>query len=126
MFLFKDQQHTRLLKSKRPSIDLTHSESRKQYGWSYPLFLEKLFSDWSVPQMGCRQSTVRLRTRISKPIKPSYWKDKFASDNLPEPETPPDTDSRLPLNTRQVFKLQKSWKGIRRNMNDTGVELFIK
>ena len=76
--------------------------------------------------MGCRQSTVGFRTRISKPIKPSYWKEKFASDNLPEPETPPDTDSGLPFNTRQVFKLQKSWKGIRRNMNDTGVELFIK
>ena len=44
---------------------------------------------------------------------------------LVAPPAPPPTDSRLPLNAREVFKLKKSWKGIKRNMEDTGVELFV-
>ena len=38
----------------------------------------------------------------------------------------PEVDSRLPLNMRQVFKLKQSWKGIDRNMELTGVEMFIR
>ena len=44
---------------------------------------------------------------------------------LQEPEEPPATDSRLPLDARQVFRLKKSWKGIKRKLTDTGVELFV-
>ena len=47
-------------------------------------------------------------------------------DPLAEPSAPPPTDDRLPLNARQVFKLKKSWKGIKRNMQETGVEMFIR
>ena len=47
-------------------------------------------------------------------------------DPLAEPTAPPPTDERLPLNARQVFKLKKSWKGIKRNMQETGVEMFIR
>ena len=44
---------------------------------------------------------------------------------LPEPSSPIPTDPRLPLTTRQVFLLKKSWKGIKRSMQATGVEMFI-
>ena len=43
-----------------------------------------------------------------------------------EPESPPPLDPRLPLNRRQLFLLQKSWKGISRNMEAAGVEVFMK
>lgn len=51
---------------------------------------------------------------------------KKSEDPLNDPAAPPPTDDRLPLNARQVFKLKKSWKGIKRNMQETGVEMFIR
>ena len=36
------------------------------------------------------------------------------------------TDSRLPLDTRQVFKLKKSWKGVRRKIEEAGIEMFVR
>lgn len=50
----------------------------------------------------------------------------MADGYLPEPAPPAPTDPRLPLNARQVFKLQKSWKGIKRNLNATGLEMFVR
>ncbi len=47
-------------------------------------------------------------------------------DNVPEPEEPLATDPRLPLDARQVFRLQKSWKGIKRKITDAAVELFVR
>lgn len=35
-------------------------------------------------------------------------------------------DPRLPLNVRQKFNLSKSWKGIAREMDMTGVLMFVK
>ena len=35
-------------------------------------------------------------------------------------------DPRLPLNVRQKFNLSKSWKGISREMEMTGVLMFVK
>lgn len=35
-------------------------------------------------------------------------------------------DPRLPLNVRQKFNLTKSWKGISREMEMTGVLMFVK
>ncbi|XP_045165798.1 neuroglobin-like [Mercenaria mercenaria] len=52
--------------------------------------------------------------------------DEMADGILPEPAPPAPTDPRLPLNARQVFKLKKSWKGIKRNMASTGVEMFVR
>ncbi|XP_014670957.1 PREDICTED: globin-3-like [Priapulus caudatus] len=40
---------------------------------------------------------------------------------LPEP-----VDPRLPLTARQRFSIQKSWKAIARNMETTGVTMFVK
>ncbi|WAR18788.1 CYGB1-like protein [Mya arenaria] len=50
----------------------------------------------------------------------------MADGSLPDPAPPAPTDPRLPLNARQVFKLKKSWKGIKRNMSQTGVEMFVR
>ena len=35
-------------------------------------------------------------------------------------------DSRLPLDARQAFKLKQSWKGVKRKMEDAGIEMFIR
>ena len=45
---------------------------------------------------------------------------------LPTPQAPPETDPRLPLNARQVFRLKKNWKGIKRKLEGTGVEMFAR
>lgn len=47
-------------------------------------------------------------------------------EGLPEPPPPPPTDPRLPLNARQVFKLKKSWKGVKRDLGSAGVEMLLR
>ncbi|GAB1599640.1 neuroglobin-like [Argonauta hians] len=37
-----------------------------------------------------------------------------------------ERDPRIPLSSRDIFKLKQSWKGIKRNMETTGVEMFIR
>ncbi|BFZ11641.1 hypothetical protein BsWGS_14680 [Bradybaena similaris] len=39
---------------------------------------------------------------------------------------PPTTDARLPLTAMQIFKLKKNWKGVKRRLDDTGVEMLIR
>ena len=65
--------------------------------------------------MGCRQSQQLFKEH-------SHDNDNF-QDNF---HAMPDVDSRLPLDTRQVFKLKQSWKGIKRKIEETGVEMFIR
>ncbi|XP_063429075.1 cytoglobin-1-like isoform X2 [Mytilus trossulus] len=62
--------------------------------------------------MGCSQSKHKVPTQQTKQD----------DNNGPVCET----DKRLPLDDRQVFKLKQSWKGIRRNMEDTGMEMFVR
>lgn len=69
--------------------------------------------------MGCRYSKPKTRTRSLTDI-------PDMADGLPEPSPPTPTDPRLPLTARQVFKLKKSWKGIKRCMAATGVEIFVR
>ncbi|KAJ8308126.1 hypothetical protein KUTeg_013000, partial [Tegillarca granosa] len=38
----------------------------------------------------------------------------------------PKVDPRLPLDAKQVFKLKQSWKGIKRKIEETGVEMFVR
>ena len=69
---------------------------------------------FSKSEMGCLNATVKV-----EPL----------PDNLTileTPKTPPETDDRLPLNARQVFRLKKNWKGIKRQLEVTGVELFVR
>lgn len=62
--------------------------------------------------MGCSQSKHKVPTQQTKQD----------DNNGPVCES----DKRLPLDDRQVFKLKQSWKGIRRNMEDTGMEMFVR
>ena len=48
------------------------------------------------------------------------------SQNLNEAKEIQKADDRIPLDARQVFKLKKSWKGVKRNLEETGMEMFIK
>ena len=69
---------------------------------------------FSKGEMGCLNSTVK-----AEPL----------PDNLTiqeTPKSPPETDHRLPLNARQVFRLKKNWKGIKRQLEVTGVEMFVR
>ena len=68
--------------------------------------------------MGCRQSKNKNDGHTEE-------KDEDIQD-LKEVREIPEVDSRLPLNMRQVFKLKQSWKGIDRNMELTGVEMFVR
>ncbi|XP_066952674.1 neuroglobin-like isoform X1 [Macrobrachium rosenbergii] len=46
--------------------------------------------------------------------------------DLNEPPAPPPPDPRLPLNARQKFNIAKSWKGISRALEPTGVYMFLE
>ncbi|XP_076464510.1 cytoglobin-1-like [Babylonia areolata] len=48
------------------------------------------------------------------------------ADDEMSPSPPAPSDPRLPLTPMQVFKLKKSWKGIKRCLDDTGVEMFVR
>ena len=45
---------------------------------------------------------------------------------LQPPPPPPAADPRLPLTVRQRFSIVKSWKGISRAMESTGIYMFVK
>ncbi|XP_015916913.1 neuroglobin [Parasteatoda tepidariorum] len=45
---------------------------------------------------------------------------------LEDPPTPPAPDPRLPLTAKQLFNISKSWKGIARAMEPTGVIMFVR
>ncbi|XP_046580579.1 neuroglobin-like [Haliotis rubra] len=67
--------------------------------------------------MGCRQA---------KPQHTGNDKAEEKGNCETEFTTAVAIDPRLPLDQRQVFKLKQSWKGIKRNMEQTGVEMFIR
>ncbi|XP_069190457.1 neuroglobin [Procambarus clarkii] len=46
--------------------------------------------------------------------------------NIPDPPEPAPPDPRLPLTARQKFNIIKSWKGIARAIEPTGVYMFVK
>ncbi|XP_041353238.1 globin-5-like [Gigantopelta aegis] len=72
--------------------------------------------------MGCQPS--RDPHSIQSEV-PNEIEEEMA-ERLEEPAPPAPTDPRLPLTALQVFKLKKSWKGIKRCMEATGVEMFIR
>ena len=66
--------------------------------------------------MGCTESKVEKEsTGDVKPILES---------ECPDPQS--QLNPRIPLTPKQKFLLQKSWKGIKSNMEATEVEVFIK
>lgn len=64
--------------------------------------------------MGCRL------TKAEKEEEPKDF------DKLEEKTSVPQVDPRLPIDAREAFKLKQSWKGIKRRIEETGVEMFIR
>ena len=70
--------------------------------------------------MGCQQSGLKYKER-------SFDSDNIIEENGENKGTKvPEVDSRLPLDARQVFKLKQSWKGIKRKIEEAGVEMFVR
>ena len=63
--------------------------------------------------------------KAANKYKVSQDNEKY-DEGLPEPPPPQPTDPRLPLNARQVFKLKKSWKGVKRDLSSVGVEMLLR
>ena len=69
--------------------------------------------------MGCKQAKVMND--------PAVGNGKMMLDNAsPRPSVVLPEDPRSPLGSRQMFKLKQSWKGIKRRMEETGVEMFLR
>lgn len=66
--------------------------------------------------MGCRQTKSEKEEKSS----PAKTLDDIQDNGIPK------VDKRLPLDARQVFKLKQSWKGIKRNIEETGMEMFVR
>lgn len=69
--------------------------------------------------MGCRQAKSGKDEKSSNEAKLDVLGDNQGNGV-------PKVDPRLPLDARQVFKLKQSWKGIKRNIEETGVEMFVR
>ena len=69
--------------------------------------------------MGCRQTKSGKDEKSSNEVKLDVLGGN-QGNGLPK------VDPRLPLDARQVFKLKQSWKGIKRNIEETGVEMFVR
>ena len=71
--------------------------------------------------MGCQFS------KASDEGKNNDGKGKNKKKDVEEPPPPPPpNDPRLPLTVRQKFSISKSWKGINRAIEQTGVIMFLK
>ena len=68
---------------------------------------------------------LQLRMEVWRMI-PILRKEVWRMMRCHPPSPPAPTDPRLPLNAMQVFKLKKSWKGIKRCLDDTRVEMFVR
>lgn len=61
------------------------------------------------------------------PKSPSVGDEKESSSTLPEKVTASaKEDPRIPLSAKQKFLLTKNWKGISRQVCETGVQMFVK
>lgn len=80
--------------------------------------------------MGCKNSKVQHDPQVGngKPV-PTRKISSAANDmerKVALVDGVVDKDPRSPLDSRQAFKVKQSWKGIKRNMEDTGVEMFLR
>ncbi|XP_042213675.1 cytoglobin-1-like [Homarus americanus] len=53
-------------------------------------------------------------------------KEQHPNKDLMEPPPPPPLDPRIPLTAKQKFNMNKSWKGISRALEPTGVYMFLQ
>lgn len=81
--------------------------------------------------MGCTVGTMNGNTRPqenNREIRPQNGNSQMRGGNEKTDDTPgkADFDPRIPLTTRQRFNITKSWKGIARNMEQTGINMFLR
>ena len=75
--------------------------------------------------MGCTMSGPRMRRPSSVIADPSTTKTRI--DSLPGANgNSYKIDNRHFLSERQLYSITKSWKGIAREMNSTGVNMFVR
>lgn len=79
-------------------------------GWSWSL-AERLRT------MGCKLARALAREQPGGEVD---------NKDLPDPPAPAPLDPRLPLTARQKFSMVKSWKGISRALEPTGVYMFLQ
>ena len=68
--------------------------------------------------MGCRQSNsyeIDDQQHDARETKDEFYK---AESSIECPI--------CPLDDRQIFKLKKSWKGVKRKIQEAGVEMFVR
>ena len=84
----------------------------------YTWFVADITVGLTVTRMGCQQTKIQAKEKGD---------DLFLKSNGERNALQPALlDPNHPLNARQVFKLKKNWKGIKRNMEEAGVEMFIR
>lgn len=66
--------------------------------------------------MGCSNT----KPKSVSPVRTECLKNGTKPPNMNQDK------KQLELDERQIFKLKQSWKGIRRNMDETGLEMFIR
>ena len=79
--------------------------------------------------MGCRNAKIEHDPRVGKDMVGATNGNSAAASAKVfgvGMGVPGAVDSRSPLDSRQTFKLKTSWKGIKRRMEDTGLEMFVR
>lgn len=82
-------------------------------------------SEWATDG---RETSVEMGGNLSKALSGLQKKTVEQPPDAPleDPPTPPAPDPRLPLTARQLFNISKSWKGIARAMEPTGITMFVR
>ncbi|CAK9301320.1 unnamed protein product [Gordionus sp. m RMFG-2023] len=76
--------------------------------------------------MGCVSSSSQ-GVETAKPPSGSNKKPENAAGNADDIyDKPPMNDPRVPLTRREIFLAGKSWKGVTRNMEETGMHMINK
>lgn len=78
--------------------------------------------------MGCNVSTPTKSKKVASERSSEKSKTSERNGNVVVPmENGNDKfDRRLPLTVRQKFNIMKSWKGIARNIEETGILMFLR
>lgn len=75
--------------------------------------------------MGCRQSSSKVPKQVTA-VEVDGLENR--NGNAPANHVTPasKTCEKLGVTDKQIFCLRQSWKGIRRNMEDAGIEMFVR
>jgi hypothetical protein len=80
-----------------------------------------------IGDMGCRQTKVDHDPNVGNGKLGNGIPSKGPQALAPVgPASGPQEDPRLPLTNREIFRLNSSWKAIRRTLEETGIEMFIR